>query len=135
MTTELTPKDLTLSLTEKVIQKTCPICQSPLNCGIEPGKDSCWCDDLPYIMPASFELDCRCKVCLIQAIQLRIEETLKQHAHEDLLAIARPFFKPDKLIEGIDYSIEQGNYVFSQWYHLKRGHCCGNGCRNCPYPS
>jgi hypothetical protein len=36
-------------------------------------------------------------------------------------------------IKGIDYYIENGNYVFTKWYHLKRGECCKNGCRHCPY--
>nr|WP_298740556.1 DUF5522 domain-containing protein [uncultured Chitinophaga sp.] len=23
--------------------------------------------------------------------------------------------------------------VFTEKYHLERGHCCGNGCRHCPF--
>ncbi|WP_323756859.1 DUF5522 domain-containing protein [Roseivirga sp.] len=23
--------------------------------------------------------------------------------------------------------------VFTEKYHLKRGYCCKNGCRHCPY--
>ncbi|MCX7412631.1 MAG: DUF5522 domain-containing protein [Planctomycetia bacterium] len=23
--------------------------------------------------------------------------------------------------------------VFTAAFHLKRGHCCGSGCRHCPY--
>ncbi|MBK9995281.1 MAG: hypothetical protein IPP01_15175 [Saprospiraceae bacterium] len=38
-----------------------------------------------------------------------------------------------KLIEGIDYTIENGLFVFTSLYLTKRGYCCGNGCRNCPY--
>ena len=41
--------------------------------------------------------------------------------------------RTDKLIEGIDYEIENGNWVFTKWYHLKRGYCCNSGCVNCPY--
>ena len=26
-----------------------------------------------------------------------------------------------------------GYTVFTKLYHLKRGHCCGSGCRHCPY--
>lgn len=29
---------------------------------------------------------------------------------------------------------ENGLMVFTAAYHLKRGYCCGNGCRHCPYP-
>jgi hypothetical protein len=38
-----------------------------------------------------------------------------------------------KLVEGEDYYIENGLLVFTAAYHLKRGHCCGSGCRHCPY--
>lgn len=39
-----------------------------------------------------------------------------------------------KLIEGVDYYLnEQGYMVFTAAFHLKRGHCCGNGCKHCPF--
>ncbi len=31
------------------------------------------------------------------------------------------------------YLNEQGFMVFTETYHLKRGYCCKNGCRHCPY--
>lgn len=31
------------------------------------------------------------------------------------------------------YYDEHGLLVFTEMYHLKRGDCCKNGCRNCPY--
>jgi Family of unknown function (DUF5522) len=37
------------------------------------------------------------------------------------------------LVEGVDYYIENGRWVFTAEYHLKRGYCCGSGCRHCPY--
>ncbi len=37
------------------------------------------------------------------------------------------------LIEKEDYYIENNKYVFTEKYHLKRGNCCGNFCRHCPY--
>ncbi|MEO6168793.1 MAG: DUF5522 domain-containing protein [Chitinophagales bacterium] len=38
------------------------------------------------------------------------------------------------LKEGIDYYInEEGLFVFTASYHLKRGFCCNSGCRHCPY--
>lgn len=33
----------------------------------------------------------------------------------------------------MDYYIEDGFVVFTKEYHLKRGYCCNNGCKNCPY--
>jgi hypothetical protein len=32
-----------------------------------------------------------------------------------------------------DYYFENGLMVFTEAYHLKRGSCCGSGCRHCPY--
>jgi hypothetical protein len=38
------------------------------------------------------------------------------------------------LVEAIDYYInDDGNYVFTRKYHLKRGHCCKNKCLHCPW--
>ncbi|WP_158408817.1 DUF5522 domain-containing protein [Fibrella aestuarina] len=31
------------------------------------------------------------------------------------------------------YFTEEGFVVFTAAYHLKRGYCCKNGCRHCPY--
>lgn len=38
-----------------------------------------------------------------------------------------------ELVEGTDYYIEAGRWVFTAAYHRKRGHCCGNVCRHCPF--
>lgn len=34
-----------------------------------------------------------------------------------------------------DYYIDSatGFMVFTENYHLKRGYCCGSGCRHCPF--
>jgi len=38
------------------------------------------------------------------------------------------------LQENIDYYInEDGNFVFTKEYHLKRGYCCKNRCLHCPW--
>lgn len=38
-----------------------------------------------------------------------------------------------KLIEGVDYYFENGLMVLTARFLLKRGYCCGNKCRHCPY--
>ena len=38
-----------------------------------------------------------------------------------------------ELKEGVDFYVEDGAYVFTKTYHLKRGYCCNSGCRHCPY--
>jgi hypothetical protein len=36
---------------------------------------------------------------------------------------------------GEDFYIENGLLVFTALYHSKRGYCCKNGCRHCPFDS
>lgn len=31
------------------------------------------------------------------------------------------------------YFSTEGYLVFTEKYHLKRGYCCGNRCRHCPF--
>jgi Family of unknown function (DUF5522) len=35
--------------------------------------------------------------------------------------------------EGEDYYWEGPYMVFTAAWHLKRGYCCGNACRHCPF--
>jgi hypothetical protein len=39
----------------------------------------------------------------------------------------------NKLIEGVDYYIENGLFIMTESFHQKRGFCCGNGCRHCAF--
>ena len=32
-----------------------------------------------------------------------------------------------------DFYFENGYKVMTEKYHLKRGYCCNNKCRHCPY--
>jgi hypothetical protein len=43
------------------------------------------------------------------------------------LSAAPPALEPG------DYYLEGENLCFTAAYHLKRGFCCGSGCRHCPY--
>jgi len=76
---------------------------------------------------------CYCADCLASIIGAKINAFIDATPHEEVLAVASDFSGNDALIEGVDYTLERGHYVFSRWYHLKRGACCGNGCRNCPF--
>jgi len=40
---------------------------------------------------------------------------------------------PLPALEPEDYYFEGPDLVFTAAYHLKRGFCCGSGCRHCPY--
>ena len=39
----------------------------------------------------------------------------------------------EPLREGEDYYFEDGLMVLTAQYLLRRGYCCEQGCRNCPY--
>jgi hypothetical protein len=36
-------------------------------------------------------------------------------------------------IENVHYYMEGERVVFTSLFHLERGSCCGNFCRECPY--
>ncbi|MBW7847613.1 MAG: hypothetical protein H3C41_05965 [Bacteroidales bacterium] len=37
------------------------------------------------------------------------------------------------LKEGEDYYLENGLRIMTKSFLTRRGYCCGNGCRHCPY--
>lgn len=74
-----------------------------------------------------------CATCISERIAIHFEE------HPDK---AKSYWKinPDKerkkdsYEEGVDYYLnEAGNWVFTLYYHLKKGYCCKNKCLHCPY--
>ncbi|OYZ20769.1 MAG: hypothetical protein B7Y39_10380 [Bdellovibrio sp. 28-41-41] len=93
--------------------KTCERCGQPFGCEASNKGKKCWCMDLPVVtmIPAQYK-DCVCSNCL--------KEIATKKSENDL-------------IEGLDYYLERGLFVFTEKYHLKKGKCCGNGCRHCPY--
>lgn len=43
------------------------------------------------------------------------------------------FSKKNKLDEDEFYYSLEGYIIFTEKYLLKRGYCCKNGCKHCPY--
>ena len=41
--------------------------------------------------------------------------------------------KPEKFVENVDYYFENGLMVLTERFLKRRGYCCDNGCRHCPY--
>jgi hypothetical protein len=39
------------------------------------------------------------------------------------------------LTEGLDFYLDNGLMVLTEHFLTRRGYCCGNGCRHCPYDS
>ncbi|MBO9703536.1 MAG: hypothetical protein J7604_25230 [Sporocytophaga sp.] len=75
-------------------------------------------------MPLSEKGDCYCPLCLNKIVneKLGVNSSLDSKR------------KKEPLVEQEDYYYnEQGNWVFTSKYLLKRGYCCKNGCKHCPY--
>ena len=41
--------------------------------------------------------------------------------------------REEKFVEGVDYYFENGLMVLTAHFLKKRGFCCKNDCRHCPY--
>jgi hypothetical protein len=119
----------------------CPLCGNDNQCRVAKGhlyKGLCWCAQI--VVPGHIlsrlaaewvEPACLCRSCL-ETIA-RVSASLK-----DPDAILTEVFRLRRASGSVllpeDYYLdENGNMVFTAVYHLKRGTCCGNGCRHCPY--
>lgn len=104
----------------------CPRCQSPNGCSADA---ACWCHSLPPIVPATAN-QCYCNSCLLSAVKKQADDMVAVKDYKAIAALG-PVTHP---IESLDYTInDAGNLVFTAWYHLRRGTCCGSGCLHCPY--
>lgn len=90
--------------------------------------------DYPPLLSPSNGTDCRCPACLTIAIGQQITQQIDNHAVHMFPPVQALAYQNLPLIEGLDYQIDAaGRWILSRWYLLKRGECCGNACRNCPY--
>jgi uncharacterized protein DUF5522/cysteine-rich CWC protein len=114
-------------------KKSCSSCGESFTCGPERAEEKCWCEQLPHVsFVANQDQDCLCPTCLCEAIK---ELNCRGHAaaksvHPATQIAVNP---PQSLVEGDDYYSEGGMIIFTERYHLRRGYCCENGCRHCPY--
>jgi hypothetical protein len=104
----------------------CPLCDGDNDCQLCTSaayKGPCWCMSMQ----------------VPEALLERVPQDLRRRA-----CICRPcieaFHNEPKAIESAplqqdDYYFDRNNLmVFTATYLLRRGYCCGNGCRHCPYP-
>ena len=115
-----------------MINSKCSQCDASFVCNIANARE-CWCHQLPAFLEVNKADSCLCPECLALRISARIETFIASSSLQALLSTAAQYKDNEKPIEHIDYTIENDYMVFSQWYHLKRGSCCGNGCQHCPY--
>ena len=84
-------------------------------------------------MSPTLEHDCFCPSCLGSAINNKIDALVEESGMVSFQKLAEPYRSNSKLIESVDFTIEDDLYVFSKRYLIKQGDCCRNGCKNCPY--
>jgi hypothetical protein len=121
--------------------ETCPLCGNDNQCRVAKGhlyKGLCWCAQivvpghiLSRLAAEWIEPACLCRSCL-ETIA-RVSASLK-NPDAILTEVFRLRRASGSVLLPEDYYLdENGNMVFTAIYHLKRGTCCGNGCRHCPY--
>ena len=105
----------------------CPLCGNPNNCqlcGMVAYKGPCWCATVSFPDPllARIPLDLRSRACICRAC-------VRAFCRE------QPNSGQEPIRPGDFYFDQNSLMVFTAAYHLRRGHCCGSGCRHCPYRS
>ena len=118
-----------------MLVKRCAQCATDFSC---QANRSCWCTSLPILDDRFSKKSCwLCLECLKSRTLEQISQAVAKFEAGETDNPAEPYLgqtQTQSLIEGIDYTIEGGvALVFTAWYHLKRGECCGSGCRHCPY--
>ena len=103
----------------------CPLCGNANSCqfcGVDAHKGPCWCANIsiPEVLLARIPLEQRNRACICQDCVTRFwQEHADTHAQS---------------IGSDDFYFDQNDLmVFTAAYHLRRGYCCGSGCRHCPY--
>jgi len=60
-------------------ESVCPGCGTSVACGAAPGKEHCWCADLPRVMPVpTLGTGCLCPECLRGEVHRRQEQAKPQ---------------------------------------------------------
>jgi hypothetical protein len=104
----------------------CPLCDRPNDCQLctpNAYKGPCWCArvEIPEALLARVPMERRNQTCICQECVMEFHRA-KQGATASQQALPGEFY------------IEGGLMVFTAEYHRRRGYCCGNNCRHCPYP-
>jgi hypothetical protein len=118
-------------------EERCPLCGSLNYCRLAAGdayKGACWCSEanVPIhvlrFVAENLETACLCQRCLHGL------SYYAQYSHEapEILANLYQDIKNDPFADD-SYCDRQGRTVFTTAYHLKRGYCCENYCKYCPY--
>ncbi len=104
---------------------TCPLCGAPNDCQLACTtgyKRECWCmkenfpqELLDRVPEEARRVACICRQCVVIARRAAAKTQPAPHPKAG------------------DFYIEGEHVVFTAQYHLRRGYCCGSGCRHCPF--
>ncbi|TDE14659.1 cysteine-rich CWC family protein [Dyadobacter psychrotolerans] len=108
------------------MQKQCGRCRHLFQCQSDD-IENCQCNkvkltDETVAFLGKTYFDCLCQACLLHL-------NAQTSAVKDLTFPTRS----DMFVEGVHFYKEGNNWVFTELYHMLRGHCCGNSCRHCVY--
>lgn len=105
---------------------SCGRCERPITCHADV-ISQCPCTQislssgtLKFLKSTSY--NCLCNQCLVE-----VENMVNKAKSDHFPQLGEP------LIEDTHYYLEGHLYVFTEYYHLLRGHCCKSGCRHCAY--
>jgi len=103
----------------------CPLCSEPNDCRLcttAAYKGPCWCEsvNVPTKLLERIPAEAQNRACLCRNCVMTF--------HREQSATG-----PLAVVPGDYYFNTDGLMVFTAAYHLRRGYCCGNDCRHCPY--
>ena len=106
--------------------KNCPRCLTTFECMVSDVVN-CQCSGVVLSQATKehlekTEYDCLCKKCLVELNQMTT--LAKTHSFPQ---------QGELMVENLHYYKENDLLVFTEFYHLQRGHCCKNDCRHCAY--
>ncbi|SFM64849.1 Cysteine-rich CWC [Algoriella xinjiangensis] len=108
------------------MEETCSRCQQALECRVDDIQN-CDCNTIQlqdvtktFLKKTSYK--CLCNNCLQQLDYFAVLD--QQYKHPTT---------PSEFVPHIHYYIENGFWVFTEFFHYQKGKCCQNGCRHCVY--
>ncbi len=111
--------------------RVCTACADSFACTLD---ESCWCKTLPYISEVRRNSHCICQACTAEQIKAYLESYPEKAAKFRDKKLSSEVPIENNYTENVDYYInESGHWVFTSYYLLKRGFCCQNQCKHCPY--
>ncbi|MBL7789997.1 MAG: cysteine-rich CWC family protein [Chitinophagales bacterium] len=106
------------------MQKICQRCSSDF---------TCLTNDIAHCACSSIQLSSETKTYLAKTKYNCLCNNCLKEFNQILKEISQESVSNSVMIEGLDYYYEGPYKVMTEYFHIKRGFCCGSGCRHCAY--